>query len=147
VSFVRGRQLPTLLAAGLVALGAAGCGGGDELAPQAPGPPADVRVPESSEAPAGGSSDNGNAQQDGDQSGDADNTGTDEATPTPTATPDGGAETPAAPEDTGAAVPDEGGGSAAPEAQPDGPTNDTAPPAGSEPEQFEDFCAQNPGAC
>jgi hypothetical protein len=143
---VRGRLLPTLLAAGLVALGAAGCGGDDPLAPEAPGPPADVRVPESSDEPTGGSNDE-DSQQNGDASGDEDTTGTDEATPTPTATPDGGAAAPAAPDDSSAAVPDEGGGAAAPEAQPDGPTNDTAPPAGSEPEQFEDFCAQNPGAC
>ena len=30
---------------------------------------------------------------------------------------------------------------------PDSPTNDTPPPAGSEAEQFENFCDQNPGAC
>ena len=32
-------------------------------------------------------------------------------------------------------------------AEPDGPSNDTAPPPGSEAEQFEAFCAENPGAC
>ena len=30
---------------------------------------------------------------------------------------------------------------------PDSPENDTPPPAGSEAEQFENFCAENPGAC
>ena len=30
---------------------------------------------------------------------------------------------------------------------PDTPQNDTPPPSGSEAEQFEDFCADNPGAC
>lgn len=30
---------------------------------------------------------------------------------------------------------------------PDTPQNDTPPPAGSEAEQFENFCAENPGAC
>lgn len=30
---------------------------------------------------------------------------------------------------------------------PDSPDNDTPPPAGSEAEQFEDFCTENPGAC
>jgi hypothetical protein len=30
---------------------------------------------------------------------------------------------------------------------PDSPQNDTPPPAGSEAEQFEDFCSENPGAC
>ena len=50
--------------------------------------------------------------------------------------------------DTGAAAPEtSGGGTAAPETEADGPTHDTAPPEGSEAEQFEDFCAQNPGAC
>ena len=35
----------------------------------------------------------------------------------------------------------------APAPTPDSPDNDTAPPPGSEAEQFEDFCAENPGAC
>jgi hypothetical protein len=52
------------------------------------------------------------------------------ATPTPTATDSGS----------------DSGGATAP-AQEDSATNDTAPPAGSEAQQFEDFCAQNPGAC
>jgi hypothetical protein len=30
---------------------------------------------------------------------------------------------------------------------PDSPDNDTPPPAGSEAEQFENFCEENPGAC
>jgi hypothetical protein len=30
---------------------------------------------------------------------------------------------------------------------PDSPDNDTPPPAGSEAEQFENFCDENPGAC
>lgn len=30
---------------------------------------------------------------------------------------------------------------------PDTPENDTPPPPGSEAEQFENFCAENPGAC
>jgi hypothetical protein len=30
---------------------------------------------------------------------------------------------------------------------PDSPDNDTPPPAGSEAEQFENFCTENPGAC
>lgn len=34
-----------------------------------------------------------------------------------------------------------------PEQTPDSPQNDTPPPAGSEAEQFEDFCTENPGAC
>ena len=34
-----------------------------------------------------------------------------------------------------------------PAQQPDSPQNDTPPPQGSEAEQFEDFCTENPGAC
>jgi hypothetical protein len=36
---------------------------------------------------------------------------------------------------------------APPAETPDSPENDTPPPPGSEAEQFEDFCAENPGAC
>ena len=32
-------------------------------------------------------------------------------------------------------------------ASPDSATNDQPPPAGSDAQQFEDFCAENPGAC
>ena len=35
----------------------------------------------------------------------------------------------------------------APAPTPDSPDNDTPPPPGSEAEQFENFCAENPGAC
>jgi hypothetical protein len=48
--------------------------------------------------------------------------------------------------DTGTAPSTDSGGATAP-AQEDSAANDTAPPAGSEAQQFEDFCAQNPGAC
>jgi hypothetical protein len=51
----------------------------------------------------------------------------DTATPTPTPTP---APTPTPPAET-----------------PDSPENDTPPPADSEAEEFENFCAENPGAC
>lgn len=117
----------------------AGCGSGDELAPQAPGPPADVTIPDAGVSPSGGDA------AAGDESATTDEESTDSTdTPTPEAT--------AAPEgtgDTGAVEPDASGGTTAPEAdsQADGPTNDTAPPEGSNAQQFEDFCAQNPGAC
>jgi hypothetical protein len=126
-----------LLATVLVALAVAGCGGSDELAPQVPGPPADVTIPDAGVTPSGDA-----AQEDGSSS---DETQDPDATETPEAT--------AAPEgtgDTGAAAPDTSGGTAAPEEPApaeDGPTNDTAPPEGSNAQQFEDFCAQNPGAC
>ena len=52
-----------------------------------------------------------------------------EVTPTPTPTP--------APTPTPTPTP----------VTPDSPDNDTPPPAGSEAEQFENFCSENPGAC
>jgi hypothetical protein len=136
-------RLSAFLAAGMLALAAAGCGGGDEIAPEVPGPPADVVIPESADAPTSAASqDDASTGDTGDAT--TDDTGT---------TGDTGAATPdeAAPEtgDTGTTTtPDtSGGGTAAPETQADGPTNDTPPPEGSNAEQFEDFCAQNPGAC
>jgi hypothetical protein len=141
VSGVRGRRLTAFLAAALLGLAAAGCGGGDDLAPEVPGEPADVVIPESAEAPAAAAS-NGddaaadeNADQDDADTGTTDDTGTTESTePAPT-------------DDTGTTTPDTSGGTTAPEGETDGPTNDTPPPEGSNAEQFEDFCAQNPGAC
>jgi hypothetical protein len=115
----------------------AGCGSGDELAPQVPGPPADVTIPDAGVSPSG----NAGADESGNP--DEDSTGsTGEPTPEATAAPEGSG-------DTGTAEPDASGGATAPEPEPqaDGPTNDTAPPEGSNAQQFEDFCAQNPGAC
>jgi hypothetical protein len=40
-----------------------------------------------------------------------------------------------------------GGGTQAPSSSSDSATSDQPPPAGSDAQQFEDFCAQNPGAC
>ena len=129
------------------ALGVAGCGGSKSDYQEVPGPPVGVAIP-SETVEAGG---NSGANPD--------------ATPTPTATAAPGSTT--APSDqsgsTGAAPStgtgtgtgtastgtDSGstsGGASAP-AEEDSATNDTAPPAGSEAQQFEDFCAQNPGAC
>jgi hypothetical protein len=136
VSVVRGRRLTAIIAAGLVALAVGGCGGGDETAPQVPGDPADFAVPESTvEAPAGE-----------DEATTDDGSTTDEDATTDDAT--GTTEETAPPTDTGATTPEtSGGGTEAPATTEDSPTNDTAPPEGSEAEQFEDFCAQNPGAC
>jgi hypothetical protein len=142
---MRGRRLTVLLAAGLLCLAMIGCGGGDPIAPQVPGEPADVRIPEADEPPGGTDA---NATDEGTTGEDTGTTGeptteegtADGTTPAPEAT--------AEPVDpAGATVPDEGGGAAAPETAPDSPENDTPPPAGSDAEQFEDFCAQNPGAC
>jgi hypothetical protein len=135
-------RLTALVAAGLLALAAAGCGGGDELAPEVPGAPADVVIPESADAPTSA------ASQDDAAAGDTGDATTDDAgtTDDTTTAPD---EAAPATGDTGTTTtPDaSGGGTAAPETQADGPTNDTPPPEGSNAEQFEDFCAQNPGAC
>jgi hypothetical protein len=145
---VRAAALLTVL---LVALTVAGCGGDDSIAPQAPGPPADAPVLESPDAPPGGGDDNADQGENTDEGSD---TGSAEPTaePAPEATaepaPDSGTgEVAPAPDDTAAVPEEEGGGATAPEGETDGPANDTAPPAGSEAEQFEDFCAQNPGAC
>jgi hypothetical protein len=144
VSGVRGRRLTAFLAAGLLALAAAGCGGDEELAPEVPGAPADVVIPESADAP-------GTAATSGDEE-PTDGTG-DETTDdgTTDGTTDGsGTTTPeeTAPSTDPGTVPGTSeGGTTAPEAEADGPTNDTPPPEGSNAEQFEDFCAQNPGAC
>ena len=135
------RSATALLCTVALAAFAAGCGGSEVDYEEVPGPPVEVSIP--SETVESG----GNADAD--------------ATPTPTATPEPGSTT--APSDqrgsTGTAPsPDTGdtassdtsgtdsGGATAP-AQEDSATNDTAPPAGSEAQQFEDFCAQNPGAC
>jgi hypothetical protein len=125
-----------LLIAVLLAFAVAGCGGDDSLAPQVPGPPADVTVPDAGVTPSGDAAeeDESATEESADES--ADEPATPEAAPEGTG-------------DTGATEPDASGGTAAP-AEPqadDGPANDTAPPEGSNAQQFEDFCAQNPGAC
>jgi hypothetical protein len=127
-----------LLVAALLALALAGCGSDDDLAPQVPGPPADVTIPDAGVSPSGDAS-----QDSGDSTDESTQDPNAEETPTATAQPEGTG-------DTGTTTPDTSGGTAAPEAQApaeDGPTNDTAPPEGSNAQQFEDFCAQNPGAC
>lgn len=133
---MRGRRLTAIIATGLVALVAGGCGGGDEIAPEVPGQAADFAVPATTvEAPAGE-----------DDAATDDGTTTDEDATTDDGT--GTTEETAPSTDTGAAAPEtSGGGTEAPAAPEDSPSNDTAPPEGSEAEQFEDFCAQNPGAC
>jgi hypothetical protein len=145
------RTATTVLIAAALSLGAIGCGGSEVDYQEVPGQPADVSIPDDSSTLEG--------------SGDSGASG-DDASATPTPTPEDGtavpedqsgaagtdtaaATQPTAPAsdgttDTGAGT--DSGGSTAP-AEPDGPSNDTAPPAGSEAEQFEAFCAENPGAC
>jgi len=152
------RRATALLIAGLLVLAtAAGCGGGEELAPQAPGPPAEMPLPESNPPAADAADEDAAEETDPEAEGD---TGTEPETEDPLAEPGAGEDTTTEPpiEETGAIVPaepapaaapedDAGGGAAAPEVAPDGPANDTPPPVGSNAERFEDFCAQNPGAC
>jgi hypothetical protein len=121
----------------VVALFAA-CGGGEVSSDEVPGDPPALTVPSDDDIGSGGSADNASA--------DADDTtgGTDdpEATATPDSTTgDAGTVTPPATDDTS-------GGTTVPETAPeDSATTDTPPPAGSDAEQFEDFCEQNAGAC
>jgi hypothetical protein len=147
VSAVRGRRLTAVAAAALLALAALGCGDDDSGAPQVPGPPASFSVPTEGVTPAGGASAESSSGADSGatgSTGDADSGttgGTGAPTPEATATPE-------ATGDAGTPTSDPSGGATAPEtAQSDGPGKDTAPPDGSNAQQFEDFCAQNPGAC
>jgi hypothetical protein len=101
----------------LLALGIAGCGGDDDGDASTTLPTVPLSVP-------GGESTLGDNTTDTTV-----DTVPDTATPVPTPAP--------APAPTPAPTP----------VTPDSPQNDTAPPAGSEAEQFENFCDQNPGAC
>jgi hypothetical protein len=135
------RTATALLCTAALAVLGAGCGGSELDYEEVPGPPAEVAVPSETVGEPGADAD-----------ADAD------ATPTPTPEPggttapsdqSGGTDTAPAPSTDTAASGTTGtdsGGATAP-AEEDSATNDTAPPAGSEAEQFEDFCAQNPGAC
>ena len=137
------RTATALLCTVALTAGIAGCGGSEVDYQEVPGPPVDVPIPTATIESA--------------SSGDA------SATPTPTATAEPGGTTapsdqsgatgtaPSASTDTGATDTTgtsgtDSGGATAP-AEEDSASNDTAPPAGSDAQQFEDFCAQNPGAC
>jgi hypothetical protein len=135
---VRGRRITALAATVLLAFAAAGCGSDESLAPQVPGPPAEVKVPQAAQAPGdAAAAQNGAADN---------NTSTDSTTETDSSDSASGDATATPAPATGTGT-DESGGTAAPDATADGPTNDTPPPDGSNAQQFEDFCAQNPGAC
>jgi hypothetical protein len=123
-----------LIAVPFIALTLAACGGSKVAYQPVPGDPVDLSVPGSGEALAPEA--------------------TPTPTPTPTETPEAGAAlaTPTPDANAGAGTTetapqaDAGGGNEAP-ADPDSATNDQPPPAGSDAQQFEDFCAENPGAC
>ena len=142
---MRGRRISAFATVALLAL--AGCGGDGSAAPEVPGPPASFSVPDTGVTPAG--ADTGTTDSTGADTGTTDSTGTDTGTTGDTGTTPEATPTPDTSGDTGTTTtPDASGGAAAPDtAQSDGPTNDTAPPEGSNAQQFEDFCAQNPGAC
>jgi hypothetical protein len=131
------RLAPPRLAVPVLALtfAVAGCGGSQVTVKEVPGsdPPA-LTVPGSGAALAPEA--------------------TASATPTATETPDASAAQATATPDaatgdgTAQSAPEgtTGGGTAAPDGQ-DSATTDQPPPAGSDAQQFEDFCAENPGAC
>ena len=120
----------------LLVFALAGCGGATVAVQEVPGDPAPLSVPGTAEGLA------------------PETTAT--PTPTPTETPDADAAAAAATPDASGTTGDaqtetapEGtaeGGAEAPATE-DSATTDQAPPAGSNAEQFEDFCAENPGAC
>ena len=127
------RLAPRFTAAiAVLVLTVAGCGGANVAYREVPGGPVELEVP-------------------------GDGAAVDAATPSPTAeadateTPEADAEADATAEPQATAAPDTGtddgtaGGEEAPPA--DDATDDTPPPAGSPQQQFEDYCAENPGAC
>ena len=132
------RPLRTALTLAIMvfALAGAGCGSDDSEAPEVPGSPVELTVPHQK----------GATDLSEDASGTATPTPTPaaegEATPTPTA--DSGTTGTGTGTDTGTNT----GAAATPApATEDSPDTDTAPPAGSAPEKFEQFCQENAGAC
>jgi hypothetical protein len=141
---MRAARTAVIATAAVLALGAIGCGSDDAATPEVPGDPVSVPIPSNPDSlstadqPADGSADAG---------ADATATATPDAGTTPPSDQSGAA--PAAGTDsatTDGTTADGGGGTSAP-AQDDSPTADSPPPAGSDAQKFEDFCAQNPGAC
>ena len=134
------KRLSALLAVGVLAV-LAGCGGDDSLAPEVPGAPAAVVPAESGDSPTEAAASAQNRNDNSSTSSD-DTSTSDDSTSTDT----GSGSTDTGSTDTGTTG-DTSGGTAAPDTGEDSATNDTPPPADSNAEQFEDFCAQNQGAC
>jgi hypothetical protein len=139
---MRGRRITAILTAGLLAVVAAGCGGDDSPTPQVPGPPASMTIPNSGDSPAEAAASAQDRASGDTSTSDSDTSTSDDSTSTDSGTT--GSTDTGTTGDTSAGA---GGGTEAPATGEDSPSNDTAPPAGSDAEQFEDFCAQNPGAC
>ena len=137
----RTKLLALLLA--LVALAVAGCGGSEVSSDEVPGNPPALAVP--SDGDIGGSNADSSSSASGSNSSGA---GTTDSTGTGTTTGSTGT---AAPTATTAPSTTDGtsGGTTAPTtpSTDDTATNDQAPPAGSDAQQFENFCEQNAGAC
>src|SRR3954452_20792176 len=111
----------------LLALTVAACGGSQVTVEDVPGAPVELSVPGKADALA------------------PTPTATASAPATATTTATSGTATTAQPQATATPAPATGGGGAA--APDDSANTDQPPPAGSDAQQFEEFCAQNPGAC
>ena len=148
------RTASILTATALLALGAAGCGGSKVDYQEVPGGPVGVSIPTDPNLDTSGSDSSASASATptptptpssgttapSDQSG---STGTDTSSGTGTAdTGTGGTST-----DTSSGTTGSGSGGASAPGSEDTANSDSPPPAGSDAQQFEDFCAQNPGAC
>ena len=136
----RTKLLALLLA--LVALAVAGCGGSEVASDEVPGNPPALTVPSDGDIGSGANSDSSSSSNPSD-SNSTDSTDNGTTTGSTTTTPQAQATT--APSTTDGTS----GGTAAPTTPttPDTATNDQAPPAGSDAQQFENFCEQNAGAC
>ena len=132
------RRLSALIAVGILGL-LAGCGGDNSAAPQVPGPPAAVVPAESGDSPTEAAAAAQN-RTDQNSTGSSDSSTSSDSSSTDTGSTDTGST------DTGTTG-DASGGTSAPDTGEDSATNDTPPPADSNAQQFEDFCAQNQGAC
>jgi hypothetical protein len=138
------KRLSALIVIGLLAA-LAGCGGDDSIAPEVPGPPAAVVPAESGDSPTEAAANAQSNSNDSSTSSNDTSSSSDSSTSTDTGSTDTGT-TDTGTTDTGMTG-DTSGGTAAPDTGEDSASNDTAPPAGSDAQQFEDFCAQNAGAC
>ena len=131
-----------LVAGLLLSVGVTACGGEKITADEVTAPPPELTIPESA-----------------DPTPSATGTADADATPTPDGSTDDSSGSGSGDSVSGTATatpaPSWTGGTAAPQAtatptaapQQDSSSSDTAPPAGSGAQKFEQFCEQNPGAC